>query len=238
MNHHSFLEPTLERIATAYLMIVGSGRSGDDEIERWLAAWKIVPLDQVWLAESASISIGDVRAFERQLQLAPLVSPRRVGIIRQAKNLTAEANHAFLKFLEDPPTHVTTILVVEHEDQVLPTIISRCQRWRIPSDRTNPKLNQESPADTNNDKSLDLGKLTTLDYRERFSLAETWAKSTSFVSQFDELIVQVHAAYVAGQIATNKVCQLLAYRQLATTNTNPRLLAEASLMVIERVGKR
>ena len=43
--------------------------------------------------------------------------------------LTREASNAFLKTLEEPPAHVIFILCTTEADRILPTILSRCQRY-------------------------------------------------------------------------------------------------------------
>lgn len=47
-------------------------------------------------------------------------------IINDAQSLTPEAQNAFLKTLEEPPENTVIILLAENEDQLLPTVVSRC----------------------------------------------------------------------------------------------------------------
>jgi DNA polymerase III delta prime subunit len=212
-----------ESIATAYLFLTKEKGVAEQLISAWLAAWQIQSFDQIWLEGGESISIREVRDFERQLQLAPLASPRRIGVIMVAEHLTLEANHALLKFLEDPPVHVTTLLVAEHEDQLLATIVSRCQRWRLPAQNTEHHLQN---ADINFDN------LRGMTIRGRFVLAESWAKSERFVADFDGLVLGSQLAFRKGYLSTTTMEQLLRYRALARTNVNSRLLAETTMLVL------
>ena len=54
---------------------------------------------------------------------------KKVYIIDEAHMLTKEAFNALLKTLEEPPSHVMFILATTELDKILPTIISRCQRY-------------------------------------------------------------------------------------------------------------
>ena len=58
---------------------------------------------------------------------------KKVYIIDEAHMLTKEAFNALLKTLEEPPSHVMFILATTELDKILPTIISRCQRYDFKS---------------------------------------------------------------------------------------------------------
>lgn len=209
------------KIATAYLLLTKNFETATELIRAWLASWQVSELDQIWLASPETISIREIRDFERQLLLAPLVSPRRIGVISTAQNLSTDANQALLKFLEDPPEHVTTFLVAAHEDQLLPTIVSRCQRWRLSADHQDQTTRQSL---------LKLTEIQKMTIRDRFSLAENWAKAETFLRDFDHLLVEAQAAFRNGSFSVAGIEQLLKYRALAETNTNSRLLAETTLL--------
>ena len=59
----------------------------------------------------------------------PPKASAKVYIIDEAHMLTAQASNAFLKTLEEPPPHVIFILCTTEAHNILPTIISRCQRY-------------------------------------------------------------------------------------------------------------
>ncbi len=56
---------------------------------------------------------------------------KRIYIVNGAENATPDALNSLLKFLEEPGADVTAILLAEHLDRLLPTIISRCQLIRF-----------------------------------------------------------------------------------------------------------
>lgn len=57
----------------------------------------------------------------------PFEARAKVYIFSEAENFNTEAANAFLKTLEEPPPHVYFILVTDHAERLLPTIVSRCQ---------------------------------------------------------------------------------------------------------------
>ena len=70
--------------------------------------------------------------------MPPPRARRKVYIIDEAHMLTDQASNAFLKTLEEPPAHVIFILCTTEANRILPTVVSRCQRFdfrRIPSER-------------------------------------------------------------------------------------------------------
>jgi DNA polymerase III subunit delta' len=58
----------------------------------------------------------------------PFEARAKVYIFLEADNFNTEAANAFLKTLEEPPPHVYFILVTDHPERVLPTVVSRCQQ--------------------------------------------------------------------------------------------------------------
>jgi DNA polymerase-3 subunit delta' len=79
-------------------------------------------------ADSRDVRICQIRRLERVLSLAPYTGGRRVVIIDAADTLRAEAANAFLKTLEEPPAETVIVLLVEREERLPETVLSRCQR--------------------------------------------------------------------------------------------------------------
>lgn len=74
-----------------------------------------------------SIGIGESRALLQRLSLRPTRSGPRVGIIRDAGEMTTEAQNAVLKLLEEPPGFAVIVLVADNAGAMLPTVRSRCR---------------------------------------------------------------------------------------------------------------
>ena len=89
----------------------------------------VVTLDQ---GEAASIRIQALR--DRVLDVAgyrPFEAARRVFIIDPADALTAQAQDALLKTLEEPASTTILVLITAYPDTLLPTVQSRCRRLRF-----------------------------------------------------------------------------------------------------------
>ena len=72
---------------------------------------------------------------------SPPTFKRRVGIIDRAETLNRSAANAFLKFLEEPPSHAVIILIAPSAEAVLPTIRSRSTLLRfgtVPTEEAHP----------------------------------------------------------------------------------------------------
>jgi len=96
--------------------------------------------DCLWLQPEApgkAIKIDDIREATQWLQLSPLHSQKKVLVIQAAENLNIASSNALLKSLEEPPDSGFIILISEIPEQLLLTIRSRCQKWRIPMPEKN-----------------------------------------------------------------------------------------------------
>lgn len=76
---------------------------------------------------AARLGVDQVRIFQDALRRRPSLSHRIVGLIESANDLSESAMNALLKILEEPPANAIIILISNQSDQILPTVISRCQ---------------------------------------------------------------------------------------------------------------
>ena len=70
-----------------------------------------------------------MRDLREGIRFSPSKSKYKVFIIDEAHQLTKEASNALLKTLEEPPAHAILILATTELHKMIPTIISRCQRF-------------------------------------------------------------------------------------------------------------
>lgn len=103
-----------------------------------LDALSVASYDRVTLipGDKPSIGIEQVRAFTQQLYYSSHGPHGTAGIIPDAGLLTAQAQQALLKTIEEPPPQVTLHIGSSSETQVLSTIASRCQIIRVTSDES------------------------------------------------------------------------------------------------------
>jgi DNA polymerase-3 subunit delta' len=86
---------------------------------------------QIRIGEDQHPEPGTIRRLASDLALLPVEGGERVAIIRDAHRMNDVAQSALLKTLEEPPPATTLILCADDEDQLLPTIRSRCARIRL-----------------------------------------------------------------------------------------------------------
>ena len=73
--------------------------------------------------------VDDIKALMEKVVVPPQVGKYSVYIIDEVHMLTSAAFNAFLKTLEEPPSHAIFILATTEKHKVLPTILSRCQTF-------------------------------------------------------------------------------------------------------------
>jgi len=94
---------------------------------RTIAAGKSIDILEIDAASNRGID--EIRELRDKVRFAPTVNRYKVYIIDEVHMLTKEAFNALLKTLEEPPSHAIFILATTESHKVLPTIISRCQRY-------------------------------------------------------------------------------------------------------------
>ncbi len=79
-----------------------------------------------------SISVDDVRGqVNGDIMIKPYSSPYKIYVIPDADLLTAQAQNALLKTIEEPPEYGVIFLLTENADSLLPTIRSRCVMLKL-----------------------------------------------------------------------------------------------------------
>lgn len=79
------------------------------------------------LDAASNNSVENIKSLMEQTRIPPQVGRYKVFIIDEVHMLSTAAFNAFLKTLEEPPSHVIFILATTEKHKILPTIISRCQ---------------------------------------------------------------------------------------------------------------
>jgi len=86
-------------------------------------------LDLIEIDAASHRGIDEIRELRDGIQFIPTKSKYKVFIIDESHQLTKEASNALLKTLEEPPGHAIFILATTEIHKMIPTIISRCQRF-------------------------------------------------------------------------------------------------------------
>lgn len=81
------------------------------------------------LDAASNNGVDDIRNLIERLRYIPQSGSKSVYIIDEVHMLTTAAFNAFLKTLEEPPAHALFILATTEKHKILPTILSRCQKF-------------------------------------------------------------------------------------------------------------
>lgn len=88
-------------------------------------------LDVIEIDAASRNSAGDMRELAEDVMHQPVSGRYKIYIIDEVHMLSKAAWNALLKTVEEPPAHVKFIFATTEVHQVLPTIISRCQRFDL-----------------------------------------------------------------------------------------------------------
>lgn len=107
---------TCARILAKKINQNGTNQSQED------FAFNIFELDA-----ASNNSVEDIRSLIDQVRIPPQTGRFKVYIIDEVHMLSSAAFNAFLKTLEEPPSHAIFILATTEKHKIIPTILSRCQ---------------------------------------------------------------------------------------------------------------
>lgn len=159
MRMHSFLIASKnKKIANGY-------------INEFLNKKKIHPLDRSINLYEKAMGIEDVRNIQKSIFLKPFKGKTKSVVIQAYENITAEAQNALLKVLEEPPSNTIIIIATEKKELLLPTIISRCKIIILEEEKTD--LTDEDASQLN----TALGIILNGTVGDRFKIAQDISKN-------------------------------------------------------------
>ena len=144
----------IDRIAHAYLFVGprGTGKTTSARLFAKSLNWEDGPslnvpedseigksimegrcLDVIEIDGASNNSVDQVRDLRDECQYAPVQCRFKIYVIDEVHMLSQAAFNALLKTLEEPPPHVKFIFATTESHKVLPTIVSRCQRFEFRS---------------------------------------------------------------------------------------------------------
>ena len=101
--------------------------------------------DIVEIDAASNNGVEEARNLVERVKYAPMMGKYKIYIIDEVHMMTAGAFNALLKTIEEPPAHVVFILATTEPHKVLPTILSRCQRFdfkKVPQNEIRQRLLQ------------------------------------------------------------------------------------------------
>ncbi len=204
--------------------------------------------DLLWVERGPSdtrVRIGQVRAIQNALRLAPNEGGRRAAVIADAEWLNQESQNALLRLLEEPPPLTTLMLVAASSAGLLATVRSRCQRLAYPP--------RPSELDDDPEERALLARLEgiggaslpdLLDWAEEYRGAR--APAAAGVQQ----LLETSSAWIHARVAAairepgyDVRSQLDTFhalaacrRDLAQRNANPQMVAERALLALRNAS--
>lgn len=103
--------------------------TGCNECENCTLALENNHPDIIEIDAASNNGVEEVRELIEKVKYAPLKGKYKIYIIDEVHMMTKNAYNALLKTIEEPPQHVIFIFATTEPNKVLPTILSRCQRF-------------------------------------------------------------------------------------------------------------
>jgi len=88
-------------------------------------------LDLIEIDGASNNSVDDIRQLREEVLYSPTSSRFKVYIIDEVHMLSNQAWNALLKTIEEPPSHAKFLFATTEAHKVLPTVVSRCQRFDL-----------------------------------------------------------------------------------------------------------
>lgn len=130
--------------------------------------------DLINIEPDGSIGIDKIRDLERRLKFKPQEKSLKLVIIHQAHLATIEAQNALLKTAEEPPPDSIILIETSSLKDLLPTLVSRCQRIFVGDATSSSLTKEEQEIQLRQNKIVFMGSLA-----QKFILAQELSSEAS-----------------------------------------------------------
>ena len=156
---------------------------------------------------SKVIKVDDLRDFISKTALSPKIADQKVAIIDNCEMMTKSSANNFLKVLEEPIGKTSFILISHQQQEIITTILSRCQRFIFPEPNyqialkwlsnyeiKNPELalgmSNQAPVLAKDYQNLNIEKLyleildkfNKLNFQDIFATSRSWSSLSKLVT--------------------------------------------------------
>jgi DNA polymerase III subunit gamma/tau len=173
-------------------------------------------MDVIEIDGASNNSVDQIRDLRDDVRYAPTQGKFKVYIIDEVHMLSASAFNALLKTLEEPPAHVKFVFATTEAHKVLPTIVSRCQRFDlkpIPDHLIAGRLAQIAAAEA---IKVDPAALAAIARLADGGMRDSQSILDQMIAFCGDTVTEADVLEVYGLVAAEKVTELA--RAVATGN--------------------
>lgn len=147
-------------------------------------------------AEGGTLKVDQIREARRSLTLKPYQANYRVALFLRFQEANDSASNALLKTLEEAPSYAVLILTADNPEQLLPTIVSRCEVLRLRP----RKVEEVQSALESRGVQADQAKLLSHLSGGRFGYALRLIEEQSLLERRDERLNDLQALLSASRV--------------------------------------
>lgn len=192
----------------------------------------------LWFSPEEKLGIEQARQIKEFLSLKPYQGGKQAVVLITSENLTPEAQNALLKTLEEPPGEALIILGVSSEDQLLPTILSRCHISYLANTTDQDKQLTEK-------EIKDIEKLLSSSIEQRFVFVEKLKDRDEFLltltAYFRHKLLEISsggATSPPGKWTHDFLKELIQAQRWDKQNVNIRAILEYLMLKMPRIDDR
>jgi len=205
------------RLSHAYLFVSSNSESQFNETKELIESLQVSQADTFYLESQENIKVAEIRSLVAKISLKPHSSKYKIFIIPESDKLTREAANSLLKVLEEPPGQSIIILFSRDEKNLLPTIISRCQKIML--------ANTEETKLSDDDKIF-LTRVNEKTIKEKFVFAEEVSQREDLAATLDSWLAFYREKMLTGEDVVRVIEIIIKAKKYLAQNVNTKLLLE------------
>ncbi len=165
--------------------------------------------DVIEIDAASNNGVDEIRTMKDRINFLPAGSKYKIYIIDEVHMLSASAFNALLKTLEEPPKHVVFVLATTEPHKILPTVLSRCQRYDFKALSAEEIVNVLEKVCLNENAEFEEDALMHIAKASDGGLRDALSYLDQALSFCNEKITDEDAASVTGTVSKQKLISLV-----------------------------
>lgn len=184
--------------------------------------------DLLFFEEGEKLGVEQAKKIREFLGLKPYQAEQHAVAIISAGGLTHDAQNALLKILEEPNSEAVILLGIASDEQLLPTILSRCQVVNLQGEKEEDNKKQEK-------FSQDIAKLMEASTEGRFVYIEKLGDKReeflpALVSYYRNLLLKIPTPQIKEYLS-----DLIKAEKMVSANVNLRAVLEYLMLKLPKI---
>ena len=172
--------------------------------------------------------------LQKEFSMAAIEGNKRIYIIKDAEKMRSETANSMLKFLEEPDNDIVAVLMTNNYNNLLSTIISRCQIIRLANESYNDDTDEVFLLALNFIKNIENSGIITISREQELLFCSIGTKEREKISDLIDYMISIYYDIIkvkTGKVSIKYINYIDEFNNIADLNSINGLLDKVNVLI-------